>query len=63
MPGPTISYGYNDYHLMGVGQALRERQFVGRTAFFLHIPFPPLDLFPETARAAQAVAARCWSMT
>lgn len=35
----------HDYQLMGVGQALRELGTPGQLAFFLHIPFPPPDIF------------------
>lgn len=35
----------HDYHLMLVGIALRRRRMGRRLGFFLHIPFPPLDLF------------------
>ncbi|MDX1532119.1 MAG: trehalose-6-phosphate synthase, partial [Rhodothermales bacterium] len=35
----------HDYHLMSVGAELRERGVEQRLGFFLHIPFPPLDLF------------------
>jgi trehalose 6-phosphate synthase/phosphatase len=34
-----------DYHLMLVGHFLNEMGFANRTAFFLHIPFPPKDIF------------------
>ena len=34
-----------DYHLLLVGKFLDQLQFSGKTAFFLHIPFPPWDLF------------------
>lgn len=34
-----------DYHLMGLGQALFERGVRNKLAFFLHIPFPPPDIF------------------
>ncbi len=34
-----------DYHLMNVAQELRKRQVDRRTGFFLHIPFPPPDIF------------------
>src|ERR1044071_4618653 len=40
----------HDYHLMYVGQALRERgasKDHSRLAFFLHIPFPPYDIFAK----------------
>jgi len=35
----------HDYHLMRVATALGARKASLRTAFFLHIPFPPLDVF------------------
>jgi trehalose 6-phosphate synthase len=35
----------HDYHLMRMGSALRELGFSGKIGFFLHIPFPPLDIF------------------
>jgi len=35
----------NDYHLMGVGQALRKVNITAKIGYFLHIPFPPLDIF------------------
>lgn len=35
----------HDYHLMRVATALRGLQVSARIAFFLHIPFPPLDIF------------------
>jgi trehalose 6-phosphate synthase/phosphatase len=34
-----------DYHLMMVGEELRAAGVQNRTGFFLHIPFPPPDLF------------------
>ena len=34
-----------DYHLMGLGKALVERGMTNKLAFFLHIPFPPPDIF------------------
>ncbi len=34
-----------DYHLLLVGKFLDQLQYPGKTAFFLHIPFPPWDLF------------------
>jgi trehalose 6-phosphate synthase/phosphatase len=51
----------HDYHLMYVAQALRERsvsrKFSGLT-FFLHIPFPPYDIFaklPQQQRLLRAL--------
>lgn len=35
----------HDYHLMSVGRELRELGARNRLGFFLHIPFPPLDIF------------------
>ncbi len=35
----------HDYHLMGLGQAMIARGVPGKMAFFLHIPFPPPDIF------------------
>jgi len=35
----------HDYHLMTVSERLRERGIEGSFAFFLHTPFPPLDIF------------------
>lgn len=35
----------HDYHLIMVGQELRKKGVKEKIAFFLHIPFPPLDIF------------------
>jgi trehalose 6-phosphate synthase len=35
----------HDYHLIGVGRELREIGRAAKIAYFLHIPFPSLDLF------------------
>ena len=35
----------HDYHLMSVAKSLRERRVKSRLGFFLHTPFPPLDIF------------------
>lgn len=35
----------HDYHLMLVGQVLRKLKIGSQIAFFLHTPFPPLDIF------------------
>jgi trehalose 6-phosphate synthase len=35
----------HDYHLMNVAEELRQRQVPRQTGFFLHIPFPPPDIF------------------
>ena len=43
--GPDDFIWVHDYHLMRVATVLRARGMTARTAFFLHIPFPPLDVF------------------
>ena len=51
----------HDYHLMDVAQALRERgvsQKLSGLTFFLHIPFPPYDIFaklPQQQRLLRAL--------
>ncbi len=35
----------HDYHLMRLGVELREMGVTTRLGYFLHIPFPPLDIF------------------
>jgi trehalose 6-phosphate synthase/phosphatase len=51
----------HDYHLMYVAQALRERstsQKLSNLTFFLHIPFPPYDIFtklPQQRRLLHAL--------
>jgi trehalose 6-phosphate synthase len=35
----------HDYHLVAVGEELRREGCENRIGFFLHIPFPPADLF------------------
>jgi trehalose 6-phosphate synthase/phosphatase len=37
----------HDYHLMYAAQALRERGLHAALTFFLHIPFPPYDIFAK----------------
>src|SRR6266436_1750099 len=51
----------HDYHLMYVAQALREQGVSGKLSaltFFLHIPFPPYDIFsklPQQQRLLRAL--------
>src|SRR6266700_420 len=51
----------HDYHLMYVAQALRERSVdrkLSALTFFLHIPFPPYDIFamlPQQQRLLRAL--------
>jgi len=35
----------HDYHLMPLGSYLRQQGFAGPIGFFLHIPFPPFELW------------------
>ncbi len=43
--GPQDFIWVHDYHLMNVAAELRTLGSGTRLAFFLHIPFPPLDMF------------------
>ncbi|MGH9888819.1 MAG: alpha,alpha-trehalose-phosphate synthase (UDP-forming) [bacterium] len=47
----------HDYHLLLVAHALRQRQFTGRIGLFLHIPFPPRDLFDTLPWANELLGA------
>ncbi len=45
----------NDYQLMQVALALRQRLPQARLVFFLHIPFPPPDIFEKLPWARQVL--------
>jgi trehalose 6-phosphate synthase len=48
----------HDYHFMALGRELRRLGWTGRTGFFLHIPFPPHDLWqllPDPPGALRAL--------
>jgi trehalose 6-phosphate synthase len=47
----------HDYHLMNVGAELRSAGSKARLGFFLHIPFPSLDLFSKLPWCAQLLDA------
>ena len=50
----------HDYHLMLMGRYLRDLGWEGRLGFFLHIPFPPPEIFkslPDHARLARSLCA------
>ncbi len=42
---PSDFIWVHDYHLMNTAMELRERGVKNNLGFFLHIPFPPLDIF------------------
>ncbi len=45
----------HDYHLMNMASELRQLGFSGKLAFFLHIPFPPPDIFVKMPWRADLV--------
>lgn len=48
----------HDYHFMLLGQGLRQLGWTGRMGYFLHVPFPPPEVFmsiPDHARLARAL--------
>jgi len=47
----------NDYHLMLVAEELRSAGVKRNLGFFLHIPFPPLDIFMKLPWRAQVLQA------
>jgi trehalose 6-phosphate synthase/phosphatase len=47
----------HDYHLMYVAQALRDRDPRATLAFFLHIPFPPYDIFAKLPQQQRLLSA------
>ena len=50
----------HDYHLMYVGQALRDRSTsrnLSALTFFLHIPFPPFDIFSKLPQQRRLLSA------
>lgn len=47
----------HDYHLMLVGQELRAKGLQQKLGFFLHIPFPPLDIFLKLPWRKQVIQA------
>jgi len=47
----------HDYHLMHVATKLKERGVKRNMGFFLHIPFPPIDIYLKNPWRAQIVRA------
>jgi len=54
---PSDYIWIQDYHLIAVAQALRKRGVKRRTGFFLHIPFPSVDIFMRMPWRAQILQA------
>lgn len=48
LPGNDDLIWVHDYHLIPLAAELRRLGFANRIGFFLHIPFPPPDLFVAT---------------
>jgi trehalose 6-phosphate synthase len=47
----------HDYQLMTLGAELRKRGFTGRIGFFLHVPFPPRDIWVALPQGATLLEA------
>jgi trehalose-6-phosphate synthase len=47
----------HDYHLMNIAMELHTLDCTSRIGFFLHIPFPPLDLFVKLPWCARLIKA------
>jgi trehalose 6-phosphate synthase len=54
---PNSFVWVHDYHLMLVGEFLRESGIRSRLGFFLHIPFPPLEIFEKLPWRTQILRA------
>ncbi len=55
--GVTADIWIQDFHLMLAGRELRRGGHRGRIGFYLHVPFPPLDLFETMPWAAEVLSA------
>jgi trehalose 6-phosphate synthase len=56
---PDDAVWVHDYQLIPLGRQLRELRFQGRIGFFLHIPFPHLQVLRELPRYAELVRDLC----
>jgi alpha,alpha-trehalose-phosphate synthase [UDP-forming] len=54
---PDSMVWVHDYHLMLCGEFLRQQGLRSRVGFFLHIPFPPLDIFEKLPWRSQILRA------
>ena len=55
--GPGDFVWIHDYHLLLVARELRALGFEGTIGYFLHIPFPPLDIFIKLPWRAEILRA------
>jgi trehalose 6-phosphate synthase len=55
--GATADVWVQDFHLMLTARELRRAGHRGRLGFYLHVPFPPLDLFETLPWAAEILSA------
>ncbi len=55
--GPNAEVWIQDFHLMLAARNLRRLGHRGRLGFYLHVPFPPLDVFETMPWAAEVMAA------
>ena len=49
----------HDYHLIPIARMLRQAGFGGRTGFFLHIPFPNIEMLRTLPNHAELIADLC----
>lgn len=56
LASPGDAVWIHDYHLVGLGAALRRRGIAARIGFFLHTPFPPEDVWSVLPGARQLLA-------
>jgi alpha,alpha-trehalose-phosphate synthase [UDP-forming]/trehalose-phosphatase len=54
--GRSADVWIQDFHLMLVGHELRRAGHVGRIGFYLHVPWPPLDVFETLPWAVDILA-------
>ncbi len=54
---PTDFLWIHDYHLLLLGDELRKKGVTSKIAFFLHIPFPSLDIFLKLPWGLQLLSA------
>ncbi len=55
--GPEAEVFVQDFHLMLTARELRAAGHRGRLGFYLHVPFPPLDVFETMPWATEVLAA------